>query len=86
MGFLFVFWGAVGLLAAVAARREHGWWVLAIASLMELVIGLSVIGSLTAPIMALLTWTIAGTLVHGIGEIAFAFLVRRIGRHIAPRG
>jgi uncharacterized membrane protein len=60
--------------------------VLLIASLTELAIGLSVAGSLKAPIMALLTRTTAGTLVHGIGEIALAFLVRRIGRHVAaPR-
>jgi predicted membrane protein len=60
--------------------------VLLIASLTELAIGLSVASSLKAPIMALLTWTTAGTLIHGIGEIALAFMVRRIGRHVAaPR-
>ncbi|MDT5231398.1 MAG: hypothetical protein QOI39_1898, partial [Mycobacterium sp.] len=44
-----------------------------------------VAGSLRAPIMTLLTWITAGTLVHGIGEIASAFLVRGIGRHVAAR-
>jgi uncharacterized membrane protein HdeD (DUF308 family) len=81
--FLFVVWGAIGVLAALAAHREHGWWVLGIASLAELAIGLSVAGSLKAPIVTLLTWTTAGTLVHGVGEIASAFLVRRAGRHVA---
>jgi uncharacterized membrane protein HdeD (DUF308 family) len=71
--------------SALAASREHGWWVLLIASLTELAIGLSVAGSLKAPIMTLLTWITAGTLVHGIGEIASAFLVRGIGRHVAAR-
>ena len=86
MSVLFICWGAIGVLAALAARREHGWWVLLIASLTELAIGLSVAGSLKEPIVALLTRTTAGTLVHGIGEIALAFLVRRIGRHVAaPR-
>ncbi len=85
MSVLFVFWGAIGVPAAVAANREHGWWVLLIASLTELAIGLSVLGSLKAPIVTLLTWTTAGTLVHGIGEIALAFLVRGIGRHVAAR-
>jgi len=86
MSVLFICWGAIGVLAALAASREHGWWVLLIASLTELAIGLSVAGSLKAPIMALLTRITAGTLVHGIGEIALAFLVRRIGRHVAaPR-
>lgn len=85
MSVLFIFWGAIGALAALAANREHGWWVLSIASLTELAIGLSVAGSLKAPIMTLLTWITAGTLVHGIGEIASAFLVRGIGRHVAAR-
>ena len=86
MSILFIFWGAIGVLAALAANREKGWWVLLIASLTELAIGLSVAGSLKAPIMMLLTWTTAGTLVHGIGEIALAFLVRGIGRHVTARG
>ena len=85
MSVLFICWGAIGVLAALAASREHGWWVLLIASLTELAIGLSVASSVKAPIMALLTKTTAGTLVHGIGEIALAFLVRRIGRHIAAQ-
>jgi uncharacterized membrane protein HdeD (DUF308 family) len=85
MSVLFICWGAIGVLAALAASREHGWWVLLIASLTELAIGLSVAGSLKAPTMALLTRTTAGTLVHGIGEIALAFLVRGIGRHVAAR-
>lgn len=86
MGFLFVVWGAVGVLAALAAKREHGWWVLLIASLTELVIGLSIMGSLKASIATLLTWTTAGTLAHGVGEIALAFVVRRTARHVASRG
>jgi uncharacterized membrane protein HdeD (DUF308 family) len=86
MGFLFVVWGVVGVLAALAAKREHGWWVLLIASLTELVIGLSIMGSLKASIATLLTWTTAGTLAHGVGEIALAFVVRRTARHVASRG
>ena len=46
MSILFIFWGAIGVLAALAANREKGWWVLSIASLTELAIGLSVAGSL----------------------------------------
>jgi uncharacterized membrane protein HdeD (DUF308 family) len=85
MGVLFIFWGAIGVLVALAAHRERAWWVLLIASLTELAIGFSITGSLKAPIMALLTWATAGTLVHGIGEIALAFLVRGVGRHVAAR-
>jgi uncharacterized membrane protein HdeD (DUF308 family) len=84
MSVLFVFSGAIGVAAALA-NREHGWWVLSFASLTELAIGLYVAGSLKAPIVTLLTWTTAGTLAHGIGEIALAFRVRRIRQQVAAR-
>ncbi len=85
MSVLFICWGVIGVLAALAASREHGWSVLLIASLTELAIGFSFASSLKAPIMARLTRTTAGTVVHGIGEIALAFLVRGIGRSVAAR-
>jgi uncharacterized membrane protein HdeD (DUF308 family) len=44
LSFLFVVGGAIGVLASVAARREHAWWVPALASLAELTIGLSIAG------------------------------------------
>ncbi|MCW2660895.1 MAG: hypothetical protein JWP83_2047 [Mycobacterium sp.] len=85
MSVLFICRGAVGVFGAIAAKRERGWPVVLIAGLVELAIGLCIAGSLKSSIMALLTWTAAGTLAHGIGEVALAFLVRRIGRHLATR-
>jgi uncharacterized membrane protein HdeD (DUF308 family) len=85
MSVLFIFRGAVGVFGAIAAKRERGWRVVLIAGLAELAIGLCVAGSMKSSIMALLTWTAAGTLAHGIGQVALAFLVRRIGRHHATR-
>jgi hypothetical protein len=35
--------------------------------------------------MTLLAWNTAGTLVHGVGEIALAFLLRGVGRDVAER-
>ena len=85
MSVVFICRGAVGVFGAIAAKRERGWPVVLIAGLVELAIGLCIAGSLKSSIMALLTWTAAGTLAHGIGEVALAFLVRRIGRHLATR-
>jgi uncharacterized membrane protein HdeD (DUF308 family) len=85
MSVLFVLWGAIGIVAALAAHRERRWWVLLITSLIDLAIGLSIAGSLKGSIMTLLAWATAGTLVHGIGEIALAFLVRGVGRNAAAR-
>jgi uncharacterized membrane protein HdeD (DUF308 family) len=85
MSVLFILRGALGGVAAIAARRERGWRALLIAGLAELAIGLWVAASPQASITALLTWVAAGTLVHGIGRIMSAFLVRKIGRHVAAR-
>ena len=85
MSVLFILRGAFGGVAAIAARREHGWKVVLIAGLAELAIGLWLAASLHASIATLLIWVAAGTMVHGIGEITSAFLVRKIGRHVAAR-
>jgi uncharacterized membrane protein HdeD (DUF308 family) len=81
MSVLFIVWGILGVVTAIAARRDRGWVQLLIAGLAELAIGTSVATSLHASITTLLSWVAAGTVVHGIGDIRSAFLVRKIGRH-----
>ena len=85
MSVLFIFWGAFGVLAAIAAGKNSGWWLLLILGLAQLAIGLWVAGSLQMSITDLLTWVAAGTVVRGIGQIVSAVLVRKIGRHVAAR-
>jgi uncharacterized membrane protein HdeD (DUF308 family) len=85
MSVLFILRGALGVVASIAARRERGWKVPLIAGLAELAIGLWVAASLQASITTLLIWVAAGTLVHGIGQIASAFVVREVGKHLAAR-
>jgi len=85
MGFLFIVRGAVGVVAAVAAHTQGGWWVVLFAGLAELAIGVMIAGSLTVSTTTLLIWVAAGTLVHGIGQFTAAFLVRKVGRHLAAR-
>jgi uncharacterized membrane protein HdeD (DUF308 family) len=85
MSVLFILRGALGLVAATAARRERGSRAQLIASLGEAAIGLCVAASLQASITTLLTLVAAGTLVHGIGQITSAFVVRKVGRHLAAR-
>jgi len=86
MSVVFVLRGAVGVVAAIAARRERGWKVPLVAGLAELAIGLWVAASLYASITTLLFWVAAGTLVHGIGQITSAFVVRKVGKHLADPG
>jgi uncharacterized membrane protein HdeD (DUF308 family) len=81
MSILFIIWGILGVVTAIAARRERGWRAPLIAGLAELAIGLWVATSLHASITTLLISVAAGTVVHGIGDIRSAFLVRKIGRH-----
>ena len=84
MSVLFVIWGTLGVVTAIAARRERGWRAPLIAGLAELAIGVWMLGSLHASITTLLISVAGGTVVHGIGDIRSAFLVRKIGRHAAP--
>jgi uncharacterized membrane protein HdeD (DUF308 family) len=83
MSVLFIVWGVLGVGTAIAARRDRGWVQLLIEGLAELAIGVWVATSLHASIIALLSWVAAGTVVHGIGEIRSAFLVRKVGRRVA---
>jgi uncharacterized membrane protein HdeD (DUF308 family) len=85
MSVLLVIWGILGVVTAIASRRERGWWAPLIAGLAELAIGLWVATSLHGSITALLISIAAGTVVHGIGDIRSAFLVRKIGQHVATR-
>jgi uncharacterized membrane protein HdeD (DUF308 family) len=82
MGVMFILRGALGVVAAIAARREREWRLLLIASLVELAIGSWVAASLQSSVTALLMWVAAGTIVHGVADISSAFLVRTIGRRV----
>jgi uncharacterized membrane protein HdeD (DUF308 family) len=86
MSVLFIAWGILGVVTAIAARRERGWRAPLIAGFAELAIGLWIATSLHASITTLLISVAAGTVVHGIGDVRSAFLVRKIGQHAAaPR-
>jgi uncharacterized membrane protein HdeD (DUF308 family) len=86
MSVLFIAWGILGVMTAIAARRERGWRVPLIAGFAELAIGLWIATSLHASITTLLISVATGTVVHGIGDIRSAFLVRKIGQHAAAPG
>jgi uncharacterized membrane protein HdeD (DUF308 family) len=85
MSVLFIIWGILGVVTAIAARRERGWRAPLIAGLTEVAIGVWIATSLHASITTLLISVAAGTVVHGFGDIRSAFLIRRIGQHLAGR-
>jgi uncharacterized membrane protein HdeD (DUF308 family) len=85
MSVLFIVWGILGAVTAIAARRERGWRGSVIAGFAEVAIGLWIMNSLHASITTLLISVAAGTVVHGIGDIRSAFLVRKIGQHVDAR-
>jgi len=85
MSFFFALRGALDVIAAIAARREPGWWVLLVVGLTELAIGLWAAGGWKASFVALVAWIAAGTMIHGVGQIASAFLVREVGHDVAAR-
>ena len=83
MSFYFVFRGAFDIAMAFAGSRAPGWWVLLIVGLAELLIGFWAAGSWKVSVVVLVSWVAAGALVHGVGQIASAFMIRRVGREVA---
>jgi len=83
MSFYFVFRGAFDIAMAFAGSRAPGWWVLLLVGIAELAIGFWAAGSWKVSVVVLVSWVAAGALVHGIGQIASAFMIRRVGREVA---
>lgn len=83
MSFYFVFRGAFDIATSLAASRLPGWWVLLLVGIGEIAIGFWAAGSWNVSVLLLVSWVSAGALIHGIGQIASAFLVRKVGRGAA---
>lgn len=83
MSFYFVFRGSFDIAMAIAGSRLNGWWVLLLTGLAELGIGFWAAGSWKVSVVLLVSFVAAGALLHGIGQIASAFLVRKVGHALA---
>jgi len=83
MSFYFIFRGSFDIATAFVASRAPGWWVLLIVGIAELAIGFWAAGSWKVSVVVLVSWVAAGALIHGIGQISTAFLVRRVGHGAA---
>jgi uncharacterized membrane protein HdeD (DUF308 family) len=83
MSFYFIFRGTFDIAMAFTASRVPGWWVLLLVGLAELAIGFWAAGSWNVSVTVLVSWVAAGALIHGIGQIATAFAVRKVGHGVA---
>lgn len=83
MSFYFVFRGAFDIAMSLAGSRVPGWWVLLLVGIGEIAIGFWAAGSWKVSVVVLVSWVAAGALIHGIGQIASAFLVRKVGHGAA---
>jgi uncharacterized membrane protein HdeD (DUF308 family) len=83
MSFYFVFRGAFDIATSLAASRVPGWWVLLLVGIAEIAIGFWAAGSWNVSVLLLVSWVSAGALIHGVGQITSAFLVRKIGHGAA---
>jgi uncharacterized membrane protein HdeD (DUF308 family) len=83
MSFYFVFRGSFDIATSLAANRVPGWWVLLLVGIAEVAIGFWAAGSWNVSVVVLVSWVSAGALIHGIGQIASAFLVRKVGHGAA---
>jgi uncharacterized membrane protein HdeD (DUF308 family) len=86
MSFFFISRGAIDVVSAMAAIREHGWQLLLMVGMGELALGLWAAGPWKASFPALMAWIAAGTVLHGVGQIASGFLMRGVGHDVATRG
>jgi uncharacterized membrane protein HdeD (DUF308 family) len=82
ISFYFIFRGCFDIVMAFAGSSVPGWWVLLISGLIELGLGFWAAGSWNISVVVLVAWVAAGALVHGIGEIALAFLIHQGRRGI----
>ncbi|MDH6193560.1 uncharacterized membrane protein HdeD (DUF308 family) [Mycobacterium frederiksbergense] len=80
MSFYFIFRGVFDIATAFTASRMPGWWVLLLAGIVEVGIGFWAAGSWNVSVVVLVSWVAAGALIHGIGQISSAFLVRKVGK------
>lgn len=83
MSFYFIFRGAFDITMAIAGSRAPGWWVLLLVGLAEVAIGFWAAGSWKVSVVLLVSWVAAAALIHGVGQISTAFMVRRVGKAVA---
>jgi uncharacterized membrane protein HdeD (DUF308 family) len=83
MSFYFIFRGAFDIASAFTASRVPGWWVLLLVGIAEIGIGFWAAGSWNVSVVLLVSWVSAGALIHGVGQISSAFLVRKVGKGAA---
>ena|ERR1700757_2394425 len=82
MSFYFVFRGAFDIAMALSGTRTPGWWLLLLVGLAEIAIGFWAAGKWNVSVILLVSWVAAGALLHGIGQIASAFVLRRVHRNL----
>ena len=83
MSFYFIFRGSFDIATSLAASRVPGWWVLLLVGIAEIAIGFWAAGSWNVSVVVLVSWVAAGALIFGVGQIASAFLVRKVGHGAA---
>jgi uncharacterized membrane protein HdeD (DUF308 family) len=85
MSFFFILRGAFDVVSAMAASRERGWQLLLMVGMGQLALGFWAAGPWKASFSGLMAWIAAGTMLHGVGQIASGFLVREVGHDVATR-
>ena len=83
MSFYFIFRGGFDIAMAIAGSGSPGWWVLLLVGFAQIAIGFWAAGSWKVSVVLLVSWVAAAALMHGIGQISTAFMVRRLGKTLA---
>lgn len=83
MSFYFIFRGGFDIASAIAGSGSPGWWVLLLAGFAQIALGFWAAGSWKVSVVLLVSWVAAAALLHGIGQISTAFMLRRVGKEMA---
>jgi uncharacterized membrane protein HdeD (DUF308 family) len=79
VGWILLFKGLFDIILALANRDADLWWTRLVLGILELFLAVIVSGSLQDKAIFLIIFVAAGTLLRGIGDIIFAFQLRRSG-------
>ncbi|MUL80244.1 MULTISPECIES: HdeD family acid-resistance protein [unclassified Mycolicibacterium] len=82
MSFYFIFRGAFDIATAFSASRVPGWWVLLLVGIAEICLGFWAAGSWKVSVVVLVSWVAAGALIHGVGQISTAFMIRKVNKGV----
>jgi uncharacterized membrane protein HdeD (DUF308 family) len=84
VGWILLFKGLFDIILALSNRDLDLWWIRLVLGILELFLAVVVSGSLVDKAIFLIIFVAAGTLMRGIGDIIWAFQLRKADGDASP--